>query len=163
MAYMSQERKAEIAVELKKVMPHNWKYSLGVHHHSTLQLTISAAPVDLVNEYLEFVRRNARPDSGWFEHKNDYVQVNEHHLDTQFEGKRLAQMQAIKSAMMKGNHDNSEPMTDYFDVGWYISIDFGRYNKPFQFTGSKPTTVADINAKILALQDEQAKLLKQLA
>jgi hypothetical protein len=24
-------------------------------------------------------------------------------------------------------------MTDYFDVGWYIDINVGKWNKPYQF------------------------------
>ena len=31
--------------------------------------------------------------------------------------------------MNVGNHDNSDPMTDYFDVGWYISVNLGRWDK----------------------------------
>lgn len=53
MAYMSQEKKAKIAAKLKQVIPHDWKYSLAVHHHSTIILRISAAPVDLVANYNE--------------------------------------------------------------------------------------------------------------
>jgi hypothetical protein len=26
-------------------------------------------------------------------------------------------------------------MTDYFDVGWYIDIKIGKWDKPYNFTG----------------------------
>jgi hypothetical protein len=29
------------------------------------------------------------------------------------------------------NHDNSDIMTDYFDVGWYLNINVGGWNKPY--------------------------------
>jgi hypothetical protein len=29
------------------------------------------------------------------------------------------------------NHDNSDIMTDYFDVGWYVNIYVGKWNKPY--------------------------------
>ena len=38
----------------------------------------------------------------------------------------------LKSAMMNGNHDRSDIMTDLFDVGWYIDINIGRWNKAYQ-------------------------------
>jgi hypothetical protein len=28
----------------------------------------------------------------------------------------------LRDAMNSGNHDNSDIMSDYFDVGWYVSI-----------------------------------------
>lgn len=135
MAYMDQERKAVIAAGLKRVMPKDWKWTLAVRHHSTLVLTVSEAPVHLVEEYLEVIRRVAPASSGWHEHKSDYLQVNEYHLESGFEGERLEQMKKIVDAMNTGNHNRSDPMSDYFDVGWYIDINFGRWNKPFKATG----------------------------
>ena len=34
-------------------------------------------------------------------------------------------------AMNNGNHDNSDIQTDYFDVGWYIDVNIGKWNKPY--------------------------------
>jgi hypothetical protein len=34
--------------------------------------------------------------------------------------------------MNDGNHDNSDIQSDYFDVGWYISINVGRWDKPYE-------------------------------
>jgi hypothetical protein len=33
--------------------------------------------------------------------------------------------------MNMGNHDNSDIMTDYFDVGWYVDVNIGLWNKPY--------------------------------
>ncbi len=120
MAYMNQERKKVIAAELKKVIPSAWKYSLGVSHHSTIVLNITAAPVDLLEGFRDDYSR-----------KNRYAQVNEYYLDKNFDGKILKIMQDIKKALNAGNHDNSDVQTDYFDVGWYIDINIGKWNKPF--------------------------------
>jgi hypothetical protein len=134
MAYMSQEKKKEIAAELKKVIPQGWKYSLGVRDHSTLELTISQAPIDLVTEYLAKARlreinRGLEP---YNEGTGTHAQVNPYWLDEYFEGERLAQIKAIFQAMNNGNHDRSDAMTDYFDVGWYVTINFGRWDRPFK-------------------------------
>lgn len=161
MAYMSQERKAEIAVELKKVMPHGWKYSLGVHHHSTIRLTIRQAPVDLVAEWNRQSSTEFRPEHIPFSPATGHIQVNEFYLERQFD-KHLKLFKAIKETMNVGNHDRSDSMTDYFDVGWYVSINIGEWDKPFVFTGTKPVA-EDINERIAALTEEQNRLLKQLA
>jgi hypothetical protein len=32
------------------------------------------------------------------------------------------------------NHDNSDPMTDYYDVGHYTKINIGKWDKAYQLT-----------------------------
>ena len=135
MAYMDQERKAVIAANLKKVMPAGWKYSLRVRHHSTLILTISEAPVDLIAEYV--AKAKARKPDTYYTGEEKHITVNPYWIRDQFEGERLEQIQAIKAAMMEGNHDRSDIQTDYFDVGWYIDISFGRWDRPFKVTEQK--------------------------
>jgi hypothetical protein len=120
MAYMDQKRKAEIAAALKKVVPKDWKYSLAVRHHSTIVMTIRTAPVERIALNL---RKEKNPD---------YIKINEYYPEKEFDGRILPIFQNIKDAMMKGNHNNSDIMTDYFDVGWYIDIQVGEWNKPFK-------------------------------
>jgi len=33
--------------------------------------------------------------------------------------------------MNNGNHNNSDIQTDYFDVGWYITVNLGKYDTPY--------------------------------
>jgi hypothetical protein len=33
--------------------------------------------------------------------------------------------------MMVGNHNRSDIMSDYHDVGWYVDINIGQWNKPY--------------------------------
>lgn len=35
------------------------------------------------------------------------------------------------------NYDHSDPMRDYFDVGFYAHIDIGKWDKPFKLKGAK--------------------------
>ena len=129
MAFMNQDKKAVIAAQLKAVMPAGWKYSLRVSDHSTLRLLIASAPVDLLN---------ARPDdaeirAGYrINTSGNYRGINLCHLDAEFSDDLLPTFEAICAAMNLGNHDNYDPMNDYFDVGHYISIDIGAWNKPFK-------------------------------
>jgi hypothetical protein len=133
MAYIDQNRKAGLAKEIAKVMPTNWKYTLRVNHHSTLVLTIRQADVDLIKENMVSQER----DKGTL----SYVSVNEHNLQGYYSGKLLKIFEAIKGAMNVGNHDRSDIQSDYFDVGWYITINIGEYDSPFRFVPTSDKNV----------------------
>lgn len=129
MAYIDQQRKGILEVEIAKVMPKNWKYSLKIRHHSTLVLTIRKADVDLIKE--NFISQSR--DGG----KLDYISLNEHNLQGHYTGKLLKTFEDIKGAMCVGNHDRSDIQSDYFDVGWYIDINIGEYKSPFVLVAAK--------------------------
>jgi hypothetical protein len=124
MAFMNQERKATLAVEIAKVMPTNWKYTLRVQNHSTLALTIRQADVDLISENLVCASR-PEPSSS--------RSLNEYHLEGEYSGKLLKIFENIKGAMMVGNWDKSDVQSDHFDVGWYIDINVGDGDAPFRY------------------------------
>ncbi len=146
MAYMNQEKKALIAAQLKKVIPSNWKWSLAVHHHSKLILTISAAPIDFF--------KHMKPNK-YGEIAKGYEQLNKYHLEGTFDGALLNTFQAIKDAMNTGNWDRSDVMTDYFDVGHYVSIHIGRWGKPFEVIADKPEpTIEQLKARVAQLEAE---------
>ena len=126
MAWMNQEKKAKIAAQLKKVVPAGWKYSLRVHHHSSIILTIKSAPVDLIGDNL---KSNGA--------KETYLQLNEYYLERQYSGELLKTFEAIKTALNLDNYDRSDIQSDYFDVGHYVSIHIGSWDKPFVVTGGK--------------------------
>jgi hypothetical protein len=140
MAYMSQEKKAKIAAALKLVVPKGWKYSLRVEHHSSLEMTISQAPIDLIAAWNEGGERRSFSAQGANVAK-DYVQVNHYHLDTAFRGDLLATFRAIVAALNTDNHDNSDLQSDYHDVGHYLGLNIGRWNKPFVCTAPAADTV----------------------
>lgn len=131
MAYVSKECKQSAAAALKAAIPKGWRWSLSVRNHSTLVLTIASAPVDLHAN-----RAAARAALG-LEPRAAHNDVNTYWLAEQFTGDVLATMEAIKAAMNIGNHDRSDSMTDYFDVGWYTEVVLGRWNKPFVVTAPK--------------------------
>ncbi len=123
MAYMDQTKKAAIVAELKKVMPKDWKYSLRVHHHSSITLTIFSAPVDLIELH-------AQKDQ-W---TNGYIQLNEYYLERQYSGDVLEILKAIRAALNTGNWDKSDIQTDYFNVGHYAYMHIGSFEKTFVCT-----------------------------
>lgn len=130
MAYVDQNKKARIAAALKPVMPKDWKWSLAVQNHSTIVLTITQAPVDLLAEYTRV--GNARRRYGDSNHtRPDHADVNHYHLDGAFDGELLETFRKIVAALNTDNHDRSDIQTDYFDVGHYVAVKIGRWNKPF--------------------------------
>lgn len=125
MAYVDQAKKSRIPASLKQVMPKGWKYSLAVRNHSTVVLTITGAPFDI----LRAMRRS--------EHREPtlltYANVNHYHLDMVFEDDCVREVfEKIVAALNTDNHDRSDITTDYFDVGHYVDIKVGRWDKPFQ-------------------------------
>lgn len=134
MAYMSQDKKKAIAAKLKTALKGSGlKYSLSVHHHTSLVMTIAKGPVDFIQNY-----RDTISDKPWYnrfagvESLTTYMQVNDFHYQDQFSGRALELLQTIIPILNDGNHDNSDYQTDYFDVGWYLSVHIGRWNKPYQ-------------------------------
>jgi len=125
MAYMTQENKKSMAPALKAVFKkYGLKASLAVEHMSTFVVNIKSGPFDFI----------AQHNRMFPEYKGDvrtYLDVNPYHFKKHFEGDALACMTEIHDIMNNGNHDNSDVQSDYFDVGWYIRVSVGRWNKPY--------------------------------
>ena len=133
MAYMSQERKAKIAPVVKAILKkYGVKGSLSVRNHMTLCLTIKSGAIDFIGNYNSFNIDNPRYASyGGFTPAKDYIDVNPYWYHEHFNGVAKNCLKEIIQAMNAGNHDNSDAMVDYFDVGWYIDVNIGRWNKPY--------------------------------
>jgi hypothetical protein len=124
MAFMSQEKKATIAPAVKAILKkYGMKGSLSINNHSTLVLTLKSGKLDLIANF----NQTAKPATP----VTDSIQVNEYWLDSHYSGRVLQFLQEIKTAMNVGNHDRSDIQSDYFDVGWYVNINVGKWNKPY--------------------------------
>jgi hypothetical protein len=139
MAFVSQKNKKEMSPFVKKVLKkHGYKGTLKISHHMTLAANITEGPEslrsilgkeDLVDKTDDLVA-----DKGFFT-------INTYHIDTMFAHNPKVRdfLLELKDALNgKGskisNYNNSDAMTDYFDVGWYIDINFGNYwtGKPYK-------------------------------
>ena len=131
MAYMSQEKKAKIAPAVKSILKkYGMKGSLAVCNHSTLVLNIKSGKLDLIGNYNKTV--GAQP--GGFRlgsPATESLDVNPYWFKEHFTGKALSFMTEIFKAMNVGNHNRSNSQIDYFDVGWYVDVNVGRWNKPY--------------------------------
>lgn len=143
MAYMSQERKAQIAPVIKSILKkYGVKGSLAVRHHSTLVLNITQGPIDFIENYIETDKlkpyaKYMSDDQVAYIRKNRSLDVNVYWYKEHFSGKALKFLEEIIPAMNVGNHDRSDIQTDYFDVGWYVDVNIGKWNKPYAFSGKE--------------------------
>jgi hypothetical protein len=132
MAYINQQEKKEIAEALKKELgsakERGFKYSLGVRNLSTLVIKISSGSVDFMGNYNE--KRKSR---GLDERKYaSFFGACRSDYSDSFSGDVAKIINKIAKIMNKDNHDNSDSMTDYFDVGYYVDIRIGDYDKPYK-------------------------------
>ncbi len=136
MAYMSQEKKSELAPGIKAVLKkYGMKGTIGVRNHSTLVVNVSSGVLDVIGNMYEIAM--AKPETFYardWATKPNHMQVNEFWIGENYSGKCKDFLLALKNAMYIGNHNRSDIQTDYFDIGWYLDINIGKWNKPYQLT-----------------------------
>jgi hypothetical protein len=134
MAYVSKDLKAKVAGLLKTEFPgtakdRGFKYSLAVRHHSTLVITISEGTIDFIGNFIETTKNMEGRDNSEIP---TYINVNTYNMNNWFSGDVRDILTKIRNIMNTGNHDNSDIMTDYFDIGWYVDINIGKWDKPYK-------------------------------
>jgi hypothetical protein len=110
---MSKEHAANIRANLKKNFP-GFKFSVTIHHHSSINVSLMASPLDFSKDINK---------SGYY-----YIQLNHFYLD-RYEHSDI--LKKIYEIIDEGNFDKSEPMTDYFHVGFYVHFNIGQFGKPY--------------------------------
>ena len=132
MAYFNQERKATMAPKIKTVLnTYGLKGSLSVRNHSTVVLSISAGKIDFITNYNDC---NKVSNNDEFARERTSLAVNVYGYKSQFAGTALDCLTELFAVLYDGNHDRSDIMTDYFDVGWYVSLDIGKWDSPYKCT-----------------------------
>ena len=133
MAYCSQERKAKIAPKVKAICAkYGVKATLAIRTHSTLALNIKSGTIDFIGNSNEVCGGdNWQVSRGFRANTSGYDRINPYHFKSHYSGKALKFLTEVYAAMMEGNHDNSDIQTDYFDVGWYVEINIGKWNKAY--------------------------------
>jgi hypothetical protein len=125
MAYMSQENKKSKEPLIKAILKkYGVKGSVSVKHLSTLVVSIKSGLIDFIGNYNTTGKGKRITFDG-------YIQVNTYWCHEMFTGAAKDCLVELREVMDKGNHDNSEPMIDHFDVGWYININIGQWDKPY--------------------------------
>lgn len=134
MAYVSQELKSKLAPKIKAICKkYKVKASLAVNNHSTLVLNIQSSPIDFIKNFNETIdSRGSVYHANSFSPAEKAIQVNPYWYQDHFSGKAKAFLSEVLPAMNDGNFDKSDIQSDYFHVGWYVSVNIGKWNKPYE-------------------------------
>mgnify|MGYP001158411937 FL=1 len=122
MSYISTEDVKKIRVALKNEFGKKLKFgvrkSAGGH---SVGVTIKSGAVDF---------SNLMKTDGF----DKYVQVNQYHLGNYGVHKSLFKkiVEIIKTAPSNKWYNNSDAMTDYFDVAFYFDLNVGEWDKPYE-------------------------------
>jgi hypothetical protein len=133
MAYVSQELKSKLSPAIKAVCKkYGVKASIAVRSHMTLCLNIKSGAIDFIGNSnrvcgADFyqVARGFKPNT------TGYDQVNPYHFQNHYDGDARAFLTEVLAVMNDGNWDKSDIQSDYFNVGWYVDVNIGTWNKPY--------------------------------
>lgn len=123
MAYISAEEVKEIRQNIKKAFPvkEGWKFSIRKRDCSMLKVVILQAPFDLLSPLL--------PEGS----NSSYSSLNHYRFEDYYSNtEALFSIKKIINIANENNFDNSDSMTDYFNVGYYFSLSVGEFDKPFK-------------------------------
>ena len=136
MAYISAEDVKHIRNELKKELP-QYKFSVVRDHHSSVSISLMKGPA--FNDYEYFDRYNNTITTANLS-DGEHHQINQFHLED-FYGKENAEILSkidtiSRTAPAKNGgkvwYNDSDIMTDYFDIAYYIHISVGKWNKSYE-------------------------------
>ena len=141
MAYMNQEKKAKISAALKPVLKkYNVKGTLSVRNHSSIVLTLKSGKIDFIEN---FIKTDIDSNFGgkMEQHRVDYLRqnksmdVNTYWFHEHFTGSAKAFLtEALKALKSADWYDESDAMTDYFNTAYYVDVNIGKWNKPYEVT-----------------------------
>lgn len=131
MSFISQDEKKIVASQVKPVLAKfGLKGTLSIQHHAKLTLTISSGKIDFIANYNAGTKINDR-----YLPKTDYIDVNEYHYKNTFSGEAVDAITQLYTAMRTADwRDESDIMTDYFDISYYVNINIGTYDKSYKVT-----------------------------
>lgn len=137
MAYVSHEKKAKIKaalVALKNdgVIPADWRWTLAVDNGRGIVFNLWEAGEDLIAYSDEPNRRYLSP---YWKQVDGYLPNAPERIKDAF--------RAVGEALNIDNYDRSDIMSDYFDVGHYVYIRLGTWEKPFKVNGV-PKEIANV-------------------
>jgi len=142
MAYINQETKKKIVAAVKPILKkYGVKGTFAVRNNSTIVLNVKSGKLDFIENYL--ATDAALPHAGKMpQDQIDYIRkqktldVNPYWFQNHFSGKVRTFLLEVFSAMKKaGNwYDNSDAQIDYFDTAYYVDVNIGKWNKPYEKT-----------------------------
>ena len=123
MAYVSKEKKAEIVKALKAefgtdAKKRGFSYTVSVRNLSAICMNIKKGSVDFLKDHTNQDLQDRGYASVMFESDS-------------FNAEATKIIKRALKCLNLDNHDNSDIMTDYFDIGHYVEINIGSWEKPY--------------------------------
>ena len=137
MAWFSKEnmqrKRPLINAVLKK---YGMKGTLSGTNTSSVTLTLSEGPLNFMENSAHTLENQTcgRPANAITPDQIRALKemgVNPYWYHEHFTGDCLQFLKDVFAVLQDGNHDNSDIMTDYFDVGWYVHVKIGKWDKPY--------------------------------
>jgi len=132
MAYINQETKANIVNAVKPILKkYGVKASFAVNNHSTFVVNIKSGVLDFIGNH------NANQNSKIEQHyAKDSLNVNQYWLKDNYSGEVLDFLVELYTAIKTAGNwfDKSDIQSDYFFTAFYINVNVGRWNKPYELT-----------------------------
>lgn len=139
MAYMNQEKKAKIVAAVKPLLKkYGIKGTFAVRGHSTIVLNVKSGKLDFIENYI--ATDAALPHAGKMSadqieyiRKNKALDVNPYWFQDHFSGKAKQFLTEVFTGMKSaGWYDRSDAQVDYFDTAYYVDVNIGSWNKPYE-------------------------------
>lgn len=145
MAYVSQDMKKQLAPGIKAVLQkYGMKGSIAIDNGMSLCVNLKSGDIDFesqcgVNERGD--RLGLEAVDGKF-----YTDVNPYWFSKHYDENTCAFLTELFAAMKapckdwngeeREWYDNSDIMTDYFDIKYYVNVRVGRWDKGYTYTGT---------------------------
>lgn len=124
MAYINKDEIKVIRNELKKEFP-GFKFSVrSASGGIAVDISIMSGPFS-IKDFENIVSGSDISKGG---------QINQYHLKEKSpsDKKAVSFLKEVMAIVNKENYNNSDVMTDYFDVGFYTHFALGKYEKPYK-------------------------------
>jgi hypothetical protein len=98
----------------------------------SIALNVKSGEIDFIKNFNDTVAQQP----GGFRNGSraeKYLSVNTYWFQEHFSGKAKQFLAEAKDALLSaGWYDNSDAQYDYFDTAYYIDINIGKYDKPYE-------------------------------
>jgi hypothetical protein len=142
MAWVQKETIDKVRAALKVLnKEYGMKTSVSGTNSSSLKVRIVSGKIDFVQNRLDMLEADHRFSEAEKENHRLYltkfnsgIQVNHYWLDTSFSGVALEYLEKVKAIMSVDHWDKSDVQSDYFHCAYYMNIDIGKWDKPYEVT-----------------------------
>jgi len=126
MAYINQETKKKIVAAVKPILKkYGVKGTFSIRNHSTIQLNVKSGVIDFMTDY-----------GNVEEAKRLGIQVNPYWFHKHFNGQSKKFLTEVFTKMKEAGdwYDHSDAMIDYFNTAYYVDVNIGKWNQPYELT-----------------------------